>query len=174
MNRSKRLDLLTEVFADHDGMHFTYRPLYAIAGQQPQTTLTRLRPNEKNYFILLLVCFGTSLTEKSEAKKNILLIAVDDLNDWVGVLGGHPQAKTPHIDKLAARGVLFTNANCQSPVCNPSRASMMTSRYPNSTGIYFLNPELSHSKEARKSQVLPQRFKQEGYFVAAAGKLFSP
>lgn len=54
---------------------------------------------------------------------NILLIAIDDLNDWIGCMGGHPQAKTPNIDRLAARGVLFNNAHCQSPVCNPSRAS---------------------------------------------------
>ena len=72
-------------------------------------------------------------------KPNILLISIDDLNDWVGVMGGHPQLKTPNIDKLASKGMLFTNAHCQAPVCNPSRASMMTSLYPSSTGIYFLN-----------------------------------
>ena len=54
-----------------------------------------------------------------EQKPNILLIAIDDLNDWIGCLGGHPQAKTPNLDRLAARGVLFSNAHCQSPVCNP-------------------------------------------------------
>lgn len=50
------------------------------------------------------------------AKRNVLLISVDDLNDWVGCLGGHPQAKTPAIDALAQRGTLFANAHCQSPV----------------------------------------------------------
>ena len=49
-------------------------------------------------------------------RPNVLLLAVDDLNDWVGALGGHPQAKTPNIDRLAARGTLFTNAHCQAPV----------------------------------------------------------
>lgn len=105
-------------------------------------------------------------------KPNILLIAVDDLNDWVGVLNGHPQAKTPNIDRLARGGVLFTNAHCQAPVCNPSRASLMTSLYPSSTGIYFLNPDITDSKVAMKNMVMPKRFEREGYHVSAAGKLF--
>jgi arylsulfatase A-like enzyme len=105
-------------------------------------------------------------------KANILLIPIDDLNDWIGCLGGHPQAKTPNMDRLAARGVLFENAHCQSPVCNPSRASMMTSLYPSTTGIYFLKPDLSESLEARKNMLLPHRFEKEGYHVTGAGKIF--
>ncbi len=61
----------------------------------------------------------------TEKKPNVLLIAVDDMNDWIGCTGGHPQAKTPNLDRLAEQGVLFTNAHCQSPVCNPLRASVM-------------------------------------------------
>lgn len=105
-------------------------------------------------------------------KPNVLLIAVDDLNDWIGVLGGHPQAKTPNIDRLAARGVLFSNAQCQSPVCNPSRSSLMASLYPSTSGIYFLSPDLKESPIARKSKLMPQRFEEEGYNVFGAGKLF--
>ncbi len=103
---------------------------------------------------------------------NVLLIAVDDLNDWIGCLGGHPQAQTPNIDRLAARGVLFANAHCQSPVCNPSRASMMTSLYPATTGIYFLSPGLGQSAVARKSITMTMRFAAEDYAVAGAGKIF--
>ena len=105
-------------------------------------------------------------------KPNFLFIAIDDLNDWVGCLGGHPQAITPNIDRLAAQGVLFTNAHCQSPVCNPSRASLMTGLYPSTTGIYFLNPDIQASTVAKESILLPQRFEQEGYYVTGAGKLF--
>ena len=55
----------------------------------------------------------------AKTKPNVLFLAIDDLNDWIGCLGGHPQVKTPNLDKLAARGTLFTNAYCQAPVCNP-------------------------------------------------------
>ena len=59
---------------------------------------------------------------------HILFIAVDDLNDWLGCMGGHPQAKTPHIDRLAQRGVLFTNAHCAAPVCLASRTAVLSGR----------------------------------------------
>ncbi len=103
---------------------------------------------------------------------NVLLIPVDDLNDWIGCLGGHPQAKTPNIDRLAERGVLFANAHCQSPVCNPSRISTMTGLYPETTGIYFLSPGLNQSAVAKKSIPMPMRYAKEGYRVAGAGKIF--
>lgn len=115
----------------------------------------------------------TACTKKPEQQQpNVLLIAVDDLNDWVACLGGHPQVRTPHIDRLAASGVLFTNAQCQSPVCNPSRASMMTSLYPSTTGIYFLNPDIKDAPIARRNTLMPQRYLEEGYHVTGAGKLF--
>ena len=72
-------------------------------------------------------------------KVNVLFIAVDDLNDWVGVLRGHPQARTPNIDRLAARGVVFTRAYCAAPVCNPSRTALMTGARPWTSGVYSNN-----------------------------------
>jgi arylsulfatase A-like enzyme len=111
-------------------------------------------------------------TQTATKQPNVLLIAIDDLNDWIGCLGGHPQAKTPNIDRLAKRGVLFNNAHCQAPVCNPSRASMMSGLYPSTTGIYFLNPSLAKSPVIKKEKLLPQRYLQEGYYVTGAGKLF--
>ena len=71
---------------------------------------------------------------------NVLFIAIDDQNDWVGHLGGHPLVKTPHLDALAARGTTFTNAHCQAPLCNPSRASLLVGLRPSTTGIYGLAP----------------------------------
>ena len=120
---------------------------------------------------VLCICCGLNLRAEANAP-NVVLIAVDDLNDWIGVLGGHPQALTPGIDRLASKGMLFTNAHCQSPVCNPSRASLMTSLYPSSSGIYFLSPDLAQSPVASKSSLLPRRFQDEGYDVSGAGKLF--
>ena len=122
--------------------------------------------------VVLVISANIPCAAAEEDRPNVLLIAIDDLNDWIGCLGGHPQVKTPNIDALAARGVLFNNAHCQSPVCNPSRASMMTSLYPESTGVYFLNPDLSASDVAKKNTLLPVRFQKEGYYVTGAGKLF--
>lgn len=119
-----------------------------------------------------LSLFATCLPGIAADRPNILFIAIDDLNDWVGCIGGHPQANTPNIDRLAERGMLFTNAHCQSPVCNPSRASLMTSLYPSTSGIYFLDPDIEESPVASKSKLLPQRFQDEGYSVAGVGKLF--
>src|SRR5210317_1657257 len=130
---------------------------------------------KSHFFTLAFVCLSSCLfadQKAGEGRPNVLLISIDDLNDWIGCLGGHPQAKTPNIDRLAARGVLFNNAHCQSPVCNPSRASMMTSLYPATTGIYFLNPDLSKSPLAKKNTLMPQRFVQKGYQVTGAGKIF--
>ncbi|MBC8767700.1 sulfatase [Arenibacter sp. BSSL-BM3] len=124
--------------------------------------------------LILGVCNSKKKVETNiiPERPNVLFIAVDDLNDWIGVLGGHPQAKTPHMDRLAQRGVLFSNAHCQAPVCNPSRASVMTSLYPSTSGIYFLNPDITESPVASKNIVMPKRFQQEGYNVFAAGKIF--
>ncbi len=105
-------------------------------------------------------------------KPNVLLISIDDLNDWVGCLGGHPQAITPNIDRLADRGTLFENAHCQSPVCNPSRASMMTGRYPHTTGVYFLAPDLKQAPALRGVATMPEVFAAAGYQTMAAGKIF--
>lgn len=74
----------------------------------------------------LLLCLfsitaGNAQQMQADKKPNVLFIAIDDLNTWVGSLRGHPITLTPNIDKLASRGVLFTNAHCQAPLCCPSR-----------------------------------------------------
>lgn len=123
---------------------------------------------------LYVLALGLSLTaiQAENRKPNILIISIDDLNDWVGGFAGHPQALTPNIDRLAARGVRFDNAHCQSPVCNPSRGSMGVSLYPSTTGIYFLNPDISKSQVASRVPTFPKHFQAEGYAVSGAGKLF--
>ena len=80
--------------------------------------------------VALCLVFLWSGQTQAAAKPNILFIAVDDLNDWVGCLGGHPQAKTPNIDALAKRGVLFDQAHCAAPLCSPSRSSVMMGLRP--------------------------------------------
>ena len=73
----------------------------------------------------------TVTAEQANIKRyNVLFIAIDDLNDWVGCLAGHPQARTPNIRRLIESGVSFTQAHCNIPICNPSRASFLTGLYP--------------------------------------------
>lgn len=124
--------------------------------------------------LILLHCILALRCQAQEEKReqaNILLIAVDDLNNWVGALKGHPQVRTPNIDRLASKGVLFTNAHAQAPICNPSRVSIMTSLYPASTGIYFNAGNIEESPVARKNTHMLQRFETEGFHVSGAGKL---
>src|SRR5438874_1078007 len=85
-----------------------------------------------------LAMFVAEVACQAADRPNVLFIAIDDLNDWVGCLGGHPQARTPNLNRLAARGTLFRNAHCQAPLCNPSRSSILTGLRPSTTGIHGL------------------------------------
>ncbi|MDB4375467.1 sulfatase-like hydrolase/transferase, partial [bacterium] len=113
-----------------------------------------------------------SLTSLAAEKPNILFIAIDDQNDWISCLGGHPNAKTPNIDKLASQGTLFTNAHCQSPLCNSSRASLMMGLRPDTTGIYGLAPWFRNLDPYKDLAALPQHLKANGYTTYSAGKIY--
>ena len=102
---------------------------------------------------------------------NVLFVAFDDLNDWVGCLGGHPQAHTPNLDRLAARGTVFLNAHCQAPLCNPSRASLLTGLRPSTTGIHGLAPGIREVDRTRQVVTLPQAFTRAGWFTHLSGKI---
>ncbi len=123
-----------------------------------------------------LLCLAASLFlahgARAADKPNVLMIAIDDQNDWIGHLGGHPQARTPHIDALAERGTAFTNAHCQSPLCNPSRTSLMTGLRPGTTGIYGLAPWFRELPEFADTETLPQFFMRHGYTTYTAGKIY--
>jgi arylsulfatase A-like enzyme len=128
----------------------------------------------KSFFCFCLVFAGldANLFATDPEKPNILFIAIDDQNDWIGCLGGHPQVKTPHIDRLASRGTLFTNAHCQSPLCNSSRTSLMTGLRPSTTGIYGLAPWFRNVEEFKERVSLPQYLKSRGYRTLTTGKIY--
>ena len=88
--------------------------------------------NKKHIIIrtLALVLLSTLSFAETKKKPNVVFIIVDDLNDWIGAMGGHPQSKTPNLDALAKQGVLFTNAHCNAPQCGPSRASLLNAVSP--------------------------------------------
>lgn len=121
--------------------------------------------------ITLLATYANAYLVAAD-KPNILIISIDDLNDWIGCLGGHPQVQTPNIDQLAARGVVFTNAHCQAPLCNPSRTSVLTGLRPTTTGIYGLAPWFRTTPGFEKWVTLPQYFKQHGYLTISTGKTY--
>ena len=114
----------------------------------------------------------SSIGSASERAPNILFVAADDLNDWVGPLRGHPQVKTPTLDRLAKRGTTFTNAHCQAPLCNPSRSSLLLGLRPTTTGIYGLVPGIRKVRALDKRVTLPRYLANHGYSTFTAGKIF--
>lgn len=103
---------------------------------------------------------------------NVLFMCIDDLNDWVGCLGGHPDVKTPHLDRLAARGTLFANAHCSAPACNPSRASLMTGIRPSTSGVYHNPNPWRRSPVLKDAVTIPQHFMAHGYRAVGGGKIY--
>ncbi|GAB5405205.1 MAG: sulfatase-like hydrolase/transferase [Aureliella sp.] len=121
---------------------------------------------------------ATGRTAKSESSQqapserpNVLFITVDDLNDWVGCLGGNPDAKTPNLDRLARQSVLFNNAHCQVALCYASRASFMTGMYASTTGIYN-NSSKSARPAYHQAIHMPVLFREHGYRTMCMGKIY--
>jgi arylsulfatase A-like enzyme len=100
----------------------------------------------------------------------VLFIAIDDLRDWVGYLDDR-HAHTPHLDRLAARGMAFTRSYCAAPVCNPSRTAILTGLRPADTGVYN-NGDDWRTLVPEGTVRLPRHFKDSGYYVAGAGKIW--
>jgi arylsulfatase A-like enzyme len=121
-------------------------------------------------FFLCLQIAGLHTCSSPEEPPNILFIAVDDLNDWVGHLGGHPNVKTPNLDRLANLGVSFTRAYCSAPLCNPSRVSLLTGVSPSRSGVYGNGEKLR--ERMPDAVTLMQYLKSYGYTAKGGGKIF--
>ncbi|HUR58056.1 MAG TPA: sulfatase-like hydrolase/transferase, partial [Opitutaceae bacterium] len=118
--------------------------------------------------VLLLVA-ATHLYGAAAARPHVLFIATDDLTATLGCMGD-PIAQTPNIDRLARSGVLFTRAYCQQPLCNPSRASMLTGLRPDALKVYDL--QTNFRTNPARMITLPQTFRNQGYFSARVGKIY--
>ncbi len=121
--------------------------------------------------ILFLAIGAASFSSISaQAKPNVVLIICDDLNDYITGMGGHPQATTPNIERLAQSGVAFRRAYSNNPICAPSRSSFLTGIYPHKSGNLFFdkwfeNPVLKNSK------TVMEYFRENGYYVTGTGKI---
>ena len=157
----------------------THKDMFMVTGTPSfETTKNMMKKSMRRCLAMMsLLAFALfssphSSVDASDTKPNIVMIAIDDLNDWVEPLGGHPQVKTPFMKRLAARGLTFTNAHCQAPLCNPSRTSLMTGKRPTSTGIYGLSPWIRNVPDLQDLVTLPQHFAQHGYRTLIGGKIF--
>lgn len=153
------------------------------------TTVLRPALNYCLCALLLFSCIDVQAQQPTPpTRDHVLLITIDDLNDWIGCLTdkdappkdghltgrGHPQASTPNMDRLAERGVLFTNAHCQAPICRPSRTSFMSGLRPTTSGIYANRPQYDAKGKLTPGEDVPwltKRFEQAGYDVFTAGKI---
>jgi iduronate 2-sulfatase len=104
-------------------------------------------------------------------RRNILFIAVDDLNNHLGCYS-NTIVRSPNIDRLAATGVRFDRAYCQFPLCSPSRVSIMTGLRPDTTRIYDLQHDFRKGTNVAAALTMPQFFHSNGYFSARSGKIF--
>ena len=123
---------------------------------------------------LTVVFLGCTVNSENPSveKPNILFIAVDDLNDWIGPLGGYEGVKTPNLDRLADRSTVFTNAHCAAPACNPSRAAVMTGIAPHISGVYYNPQPWRLSPVLKDALTLPQYLRKFGYKTMGSGKMF--
>jgi arylsulfatase A-like enzyme len=128
-----------------------------------------IRPWLVRASLLLVLPFALTAAEPSR-KPNVLFIAIDDLRDWVTYFGRNAQTRTPNLDRIAAKGLAFSRAYCAAPVCNPSRAALMSGLRPATTGVYDNNNDWR--TVLPEELMLTAAFRRAGYFVCGAGKIY--
>ena len=110
--------------------------------------------------LILLLSFLLTVSLYAQDRPDVLFISIDDMNDWIGPLGGHPQTKTPNIDRLADRGMVFTNAHAPGMTCNVSRTALMTGLLPSSSGVYGNFTDWRKVERLQEVGTLPRYFRQ--------------
>jgi arylsulfatase A-like enzyme len=121
--------------------------------------------------VAILSAISTATTAADDTKPNVVMISIDDLNDWTGFLGGYPSVHTPHMDALAARGRIFANAHCAIPVCSSSRVSVMSGMAATTHGSYEIGPSYQQLPALNDAPTLQRYFKDNGYVTLSGGKV---
>ncbi len=126
--------------------------------------------------LVVAICLVTySLSHRvatAQSQPNVIMITVDDLNQWIGPLRGHPNARTPSIDEFSRNAIVFRNAVCPAPVCGPSRSSILSGFMPNRTGVYNNSSNMLNSRLVQNNATLPEYFSRHGYHTLSTGKVF--
>ena len=122
--------------------------------------------------LLLLNCQENVVQDKSLNQPNVLFIAIDDLNDWIEPLGGHPQARTPNISKFSDEAITFNHAYTASPGCNPSRGAILSGLHTYTSGLYSNYQDWRNIPIMTENPTLNSHFKNNGYYTAGAGKIY--
>ncbi|MFC2113348.1 sulfatase [Bacteroidota bacterium] len=120
--------------------------------------------------ISLMAC--NDVRQSSGGKPNVLFIAIDDLNSCLEGMNGETTVHTPNINSLVNRGVLFTNAHCAAPACNPSRTSVMTGLAPSTSGVYYNWQDWRENQKLKDWITLPHHFQNAGYKTLGGGKIY--
>ena len=124
----------------------------------------------KFFFLCIFFSLLVHHSAHADEKPNVIFIVIDDMNDWISLLDNNSPIKTPNLIRLAEKGMLFTKAYCPSPACNPSRVSVLTGLRPYTSGVYGNNSDWRKALPKRKT--IFQKFKDYGYDVKGAGKIF--
>jgi len=121
--------------------------------------------------IIFFIIWLSAFYAKAQEKQNALLIILDDMNDYIGVMGGHPQAITPNIDRLAEEGVFFSNAHSSAPICAPSRASFLSGLYPSTTENFGFG-HIADNTVLSNSKFIMEYAAENGFETYSTGKVF--
>jgi arylsulfatase A-like enzyme len=169
VERTDRSDVRTVPQWSEDGRVWNSEGLATqIVSQRDDTQVVRVTANKPvGQFRLVF-----EMLPDENTRPNVLFVTIDDLNDWIEPLGGHPQCLTPNLNRIAARGLLFTQAHAPAVLCNPSRVAILTGRRPSNTGVYDNKPDLRDSPVLKDAVTIPQNFKAAGYHISGGGKVF--
>lgn len=125
--------------------------------------------------LIALACIGLGFLGIQQvawgAAPNVLMICIDDLNDWVGFMKGHPSVTTPNLDALAARGRVFLNAHCVVPVCSASRVSVLSGIHATTHGSYELGPAYQNIPKLSGVPTIHEALRRQGYRTLTGGKV---